>query len=267
MRTTAAVALLSLLPLAGFSADKLTWQDRVEIDRGMLAEYAKVKVLLPRAKKPLEFNADGTWDKSAWAAVAKESGPAARNGDMVQITKIEIEADRLVFQINGGYKGGRHWYDGVQVGAGPSMDPTMAPIGSGDSNAPGGTSIVLLFHKPLEPIKAAEIKKILAPVLDFDKRSATTIYAETLPPEVQKAIKEKRVREGMTHEQVLLAVGRPTHHERETTDDGVEQESWVYGTPPGRITFVTFVGDKVTKVKEEYAGLGTVAPDVPPVKQ
>ena len=77
-----------------------------------------------------------------------------------------------MFQINGGYKGGRHWYDGVQVGAGPTGNPTMAPMGD-DSNAPGGTSIVLLFHKPLEPIKAAEIKKILSPVLDFDKRSAT----------------------------------------------------------------------------------------------
>ena len=34
---------------------------------------------------------------------------------------------------------------------------------------------------------------MLAPVLDFEKRSATEIYSETLPPEVQKAIKEKRV--------------------------------------------------------------------------
>jgi hypothetical protein len=265
MRTAATIAVLSVLPAVGFSADKLTWQDRVEIDRGMIAEYAKVKVLLPRARKPLEFNADGTWDKAAWTAVAKESGPAARSGDLVQITKVSIEADRLVFQINGGYKGGRHWYSGGQVGAGPSMNPTMSPIGD-DSNAPGGTSLVLLFHKPLEPIKAADIKKILAPVLDFEKRTATEVYSETLPPEVQKAIRDKRVREGMTHEQVLMAVGRPTHHERET-NDGVEEESWVYGTPPGKITFVTFVGDKVTKVKEEYAGLGTIAPDPPTVRQ
>lgn len=265
MRTATAAAFLSLLPAAGFAADNLTWQDRVEIDRGMIAEYAKVKVLLPHSPKPLEFNADGTWDKSAWAAIAKRSGPAARNGDLVKITKVDIEADRLVFQINGGYKGGQHWYNRVQVGAGPNSDPAMAPIGD-DSNAPGGTSIVLLFHKPLQPIKAAALKKILSPVLDFDQRSSTEIYAETLPPEVRKAIKEKRVREGMTHDQVLLAVGRPTHHERDTAD-GVEEESWVYGTPPGKITFVTFVGDKVTKVKEEYAGLGNVAQDPPPAKQ
>ena len=134
------------------------------------------------------------------------------------------------------------------------------PLDQSDSNAPGGTTIAILFHKPLEPVKAAQIKKMLAPVLDFDKHSATEIYAENLPPEVQKAVKERHAREGMTREQVLLALGRPEHKWRETKD-GTEFEDWVYGTAPGKISFVTFVGDKVVKVKEEYAGLGTVEPD------
>ena len=34
---------------------------------------------------------------------------------------------------------------------------------------------------------------MLAPVMDFEKRTATELYANTLPPEVQKAIKDKRV--------------------------------------------------------------------------
>jgi hypothetical protein len=45
----------------------------------------------------------------------------------------------------------------------------------------------------------------------------------------------------------------------------LEVEDWVYGTPPGKITFVTFNGDKVIKVKESYAGLGTAVHDPPPV--
>jgi hypothetical protein len=57
-----------------------------------------------------------------------------------------------------------------------------------------------------------------------------------------------------------MAMGRPEHKSRETKD-GTEFEDWVYGTAPGKISFVTFVGDKVVKVKEEYAGLGTVEPD------
>ena len=199
------------------------------------------------------------WDKTQWGLIAKESGPAARTGDTVQVTKIAIESDRILLEINGGFKGGRKWYQGVQI---TGTMGQQVPVGNGDSNAPGGTSIVILFHKPLEPIKSAEIKKMLAPVLDFEKHSATEIYAETLPPEVQAAIKEKRAREGMTHEQVVLALGKPVYKSRETKD-GLELEDWVYGRAPGKITFVTFNGDKVIKVKEAYAGLGTEVSDPP----
>jgi len=255
MRAVATVAFVSMLPSLSY-AGKLGFEDRVELTRGLMAEYATVKVLLPRSKNPLAFESAGTYDKKAWGEIAKESGPAARQGDSVQITKIDFEADRLVLQINGGFKGGRHWYDGVQMGGGMG-NPNTVPISRNDSNAPGGTSIAILFHKPLEPIKAVEIKKMLAPVLDFDKHTVTEVYSETLPPETQKAIKEKRALVGMNHEQVLMAMGRPQHKSREPDKEGNETEDWVFGTPPGKITFVTFIGDKVTKVKDSFAGLGT----------
>jgi hypothetical protein len=100
------------------------------------------------------------------------------------------------------------------------------------------------------------VKKILSPVLDFDKRSATQLYSETLSPEMQKAITEKRALVGMDHDQVLLAMGHPDHKYRESKD-GVDLEDWIFGAPPGKITFVTFTGSKVSKVKEQYAGLGS----------
>jgi hypothetical protein len=46
--------------------------------------------------------------------------------------------------------------------------------------------------------------------------------------------------------------------------DGDETEDWIYGTPPGKITFVTFRDAKVIKVREDYAGLGTEAPLLEP---
>jgi hypothetical protein len=79
-------------------------------------------------------------------------------------------------------KGSRKWYQGIEIGMGGGG---TAPISRGDSNAPGGTTIAVLFHKPLEPVKAAEIKKLLAVVLDFEKRS-DQLYADTLPPEMRK---------------------------------------------------------------------------------
>ncbi len=258
MRTLAAFALLSLLPVPRVAAEKLTVEDKIELTRGLMAEYATVKILLPRSKKPLEFDANGTFDKKKWEEIAKTNGPAARAGDLVQITKIDLDADRIVLEINHGMKGGSKWYQHIEIG----MGTTTAPVAQGDSNAPSGTSVAILFHKSLEPIKSAEIKKMLAPIFDFERRSATEIYADTLPPEVKQAIKEKRVTVGMDREQVLLAMGQPQHKERQVKD-GEELEDWVFGTPPGRITFVTFNGSKVIQVKEAYAGLGTEVADPP----
>jgi hypothetical protein len=258
MRMLAVIAAIGFLALVAQAADKLSMEDRVELTRGLSAEYANAKVLLPRSKKPLEFDAkSGSYDKAGWSAIAKESGPAARTGDTVQVTKIEISDDSIVLQINGGYKGGRKWYQGVQLsgGLGGAQVPVNNP--NSDSNAPGGTSIVVLFHKSLEGMKASEVKKLLAPVLDFDRHSVTEIYSETLPPEMQKAIKEKRALVGMDREQVRMALGQWTAKERTTGEDGAEIEDWVYGKAPGKITFVTFSGEKVIKVKEAYAGLGT----------
>jgi hypothetical protein len=245
-------AILLFVPL--LSAEKLNFEERIKIVRGLTAEYATVKAFLPRSKKPLPFDASGTYDKKAWEDVGREFGPAARVGDLVQITKVDLQDDKIELEINNGMKGGRKWYERIEVG----MGTRTTPISSGQSNAPGGTTIAILFNQPLKPMEAADIKKILAPIFDFDRRSATEIYTETLPPEIQQAIKEKRAREGMDREQVMLALGRPENKVRETRD-GAELEDWVYGKPPGKITFVTFHNNKVIKVKESYAGLGAEA--------
>ena len=237
-----------------FAAGKLTYDDEVELVRGLSAEYAKVKAYLPRSKKPIDFNSDGTWDKQAWLNAGEKLGPAARVGDQIQITKVTLENDKILLEINGGIKSGRHWYDNVQVG----MGGATGPVANGSSNASAGTYLAILFHKPLEPIKAADVKKLLSPIFDFDKHSATEIYAETLPPEIKAAIAEKRARPGMDRDQVIMAMGVPVRKIRETVDD-IEAEDWIYGTPPGKIVFVTFNGSKCIKVKESYAGLGAEA--------
>lgn len=268
MRVLTLIAVAGTLALIVSAADKpdkvdkLTIEDRVELTRGLSAEYANAKVLLPRSKKALEFDAQtATYDKKEWIAIAKESGPAARTGDTVQVTKVDLFDDHIVLQINGGFKGGRKWYQGVQVTGG--VNQSVPLNNTNDSNAPGGTSIVVQFHKSIEGMKATEIKKLLAPVLDFDRHSVTEIYSETLPPEVRQAIKDKHILVGMDRDQVRMALGQPTHKERQTKE-GVDLEDWVYGTPPGKIVFITFNGEKVVKVKEDFAGLGT---DVGAVKQ
>jgi hypothetical protein len=232
-------------------ADKLEFDQRVHIVRGLTAEYATAKILLPRSKKPLDFSSNGTWDKTKWQEAAQSLGPAARAGDLVQITKVEIEKDKLVLEINGGMKGGRKWYDNVQVG----MGNRTTPIRGNQTAAPGGTTIALVFDKETPALEASEFKKMLAPILDFERRTATEQLVDTLPPEVQAAVKEKRAIEGMDREQVVLALGKPRSKVRETKD-GTDEEDWIYGLPPGKVTFVTFANGKVVRVKDSYAGLG-----------
>ena len=131
MRGYAVIAILTFAPGLLPAGNKLTWEDRVELTRGLTAEYATVKALLPRSHKPLEFDATGGYDKQQWTQIARESGPAARTGDLVQITKVDIDDDKLVLQINGGYKGGRKWYQGVNV---TGTMGQQVPIGNSDSN-------------------------------------------------------------------------------------------------------------------------------------
>jgi hypothetical protein len=255
--------ILLAFAAVSLSAEKLTDDQRIEILRGMTAEYATVKTYLPRSKKPLEVQSTGQYDKAAWQEIGKEFGPAARVGDLIQITKVNIESDKLILEINGGMKGKRKWFENVEVG----MGGRTRPINSGQNTAaPGGTTIALLFNKQTPPAEPAEIKKLLAPILDFERRSATESAIEMLPPEIKEAVKANRAVEGMNRDQVIMALGKPRTKVRETKD-GVDEEDWIYGLPPGKVTFVTFANSKVIRVKETYAGLGgsTVPPMKPPL--
>jgi len=255
-----ALTLIFSVTAAQLWADskKLTEDQRIEILRGLSSEYAKIKVLLPRSKKTLEFASDGTWDKAAWQAAEKELGAAGRIGDLIQVTHVEIDKDRIILELNGGSKAKRKFLDHVQIGMGTQTSPVTGPA----TNAPGGTTVALTFGGPIGEVTSAEIKKMLQPILDFEKESVTANYVETLPEPIQQAVKAKRVIEGMNHDQVLLAVGKPVHKSRETKE-GTDYEDWIYGEPPGRVMFVTFTGDKVVKVKETYAGLGGSVAETP----
>lgn len=236
------------------SRDKLTDDEKIEILRNLSAEYGKAKTYIPRSKKPLAFDAkDGTWDQAKWQMEAQQNGgPAAREGDQVKITHVEFATDKLIIEINGGLKSGQHWYDHIQAG----MGGMARPVGNGDYTPSMGSSIELNFHKPLENLTSDQVKKVLAPLIDFDKHSVTKVYSETLPPEVQKAITEKRALEGMSRDEVLMALGHPRTKYRYSKEDS-DFEDWIYGGEgPGKVTFVTFTGAKVVKVKESYAGLG-----------
>lgn len=257
------IAVLTLLACTILQAgvlgpgDKLTDDEKIELLRGLVSEYATMKVPLARSKKPLEFFVEGNFNRRYWEDAFRSLGPAAREGEQVQITKVTFQGDRLLFDINGGLTSGQHWYDHISGGMGtPTQTTTQVDNGGYGPSPTLGTYILVVFRKPMEGLTSAAVKKMLAPIMDFNQRSAAQLYSETLSPEMQKAVAEKRATVGMTRDQVKLALGAPDTKYRETTRDGVETEDWIYGKGVGKYTFVTFAGSKVVTVKETYAGLG-----------
>jgi len=254
-------AFLAVAALATLRADekKLSVDQRVELLRGLTAEYATAKVAIPKSPKNLEFQAGGGYDITAWGTANRQFGTAARVGDILQVTKVDIGHDKITLELNGGSKLKRKWSDHIEVGMGGST----RPINQGQAtNAPAGTTIVVNWGTPLPPLQANDVKKILAPILDFEKRTVTENFVESLSPELQEAIKNKRATVGMSRDEVLLALGRPDNKSRETKE-GLETEDWIYGRPPGKVSFVTFANAKVIKVKETYAGLGGSVAETP----
>jgi hypothetical protein len=261
IRLLAMLICLAPLALPQGKADpeaRLSDEDKIELIRGLTAESVTVKVFLPRSKKALKFDADGVYDKSDWMETGREYGPVARVGDLVKITKIDFEKDKIVLQINDGLNTKGKWYERIEGGMGGGN--RTVPLSRGQSRS-AGTTVAVVFPSRVPPLKPAEVKKILEPIFDFEKRSATENYFDTLPPEIQEAIKAKRAEVGMDRDQVVMALGQPRDRIRDHQDDGEEIEDWIYGMPPGKITFVSFSEGKVIKVKDTYAGLGgTIAP-------
>jgi hypothetical protein len=182
-------------------------------------------------------------------------GAAVNTGDSVQITKLEFRAHQIVVDVNGGGRGRKRWRDHIQISLGGTM-PSVQSTSTQDQGPPGlqpgmGSTILLEFNKPLPDMTPEELKQLLSPLLNFAKeRSAAVQWFDTLPPEMKKAIQERKPVLGMDREEVVAAIGKPDHKVRERDTDGNDIEDWIYGQPPSRTVFIRFTGDRVTGIKQ-----------------
>lgn len=264
MRMTVRTVLPALLLSAYPASAELTVGERQEIVRALTAEYGTAKVLIPRSKKPLSYRPGEDINSEEWGEAFNKFGPAARVGDLVQVTKVEFKGDRLVFEFNHGLNGGRRWWHRVQVVGGGTRGTTL---GQGqDTHAPGGTELALVFDDRVPDKDAEGFLELLKPILDFEQRSASEMYLESIDPKFREAIERKEVIEGMDRDMVLLALGRPDRKVRDFKD-GIETEDWIYGEPPGDIVFVKFEDDAVISVKHAHANLGGQVSERKPIER
>ncbi|HKV61301.1 MAG TPA: hypothetical protein VJO16_05270 [Candidatus Acidoferrum sp.] len=240
------------------AARSTTLQDssKLELIRYVSGEFAKAIKPLPAGKEGFHLTVGkGLQSEQLDRAVASH-GPAVNTGDSVQITKLEFRDHQIVVDVNGGGRGKRHWRDHIQIGMGGAGYPPMQTSTTQDQGPPGvqpgmGSTLFLDFNKSVPDLTPDELKQILSPILNFAKeRSAAVQWIDTLPPEMKKAIQERKPVVGMDREELVAAIGKPDHKVRERDSEGNDIEDWIYGQPPSKTVFVRFQGERVTSIKQ-----------------
>jgi hypothetical protein len=229
---------------------------KLNLIRYVSGEFAKAVKPLPAGKEGFRLSVGKPLETEMLDRAVATHGAAVSTGDKVQITRLEFRAHQIVVDLNGGGHGKRHWRDHIQIGLGGPPRPSVQSTSSQDQGPPGmqpglGSTLFLDFDKPLPDLTPDELKQILSPFLNFAKeRSAAVQWFDTLPPEMKKAIQERKPVVGMDREELVAAIGKPDHKVRERDSDGNDIEDWIYGQPPSKTVFVRFMGDRVTSIKQ-----------------
>lgn len=252
-RPLASIAVLLLLTSAAAADSRsqtrpeISKQTRMELVRALSAEFAFTRKQLPLGQRVIVIRPDGsvaTSDRELYS-LAAQHGQVARAGDRIQITALEFKGKEIIFEINGGPKKRKKWYQRIEVGSRGGS----SPVDPRPENDARGLSIVVQFDKHIPEMTAAELRDRLNPVFDFTVKSAAQAYTETLPKNVQDAIRDHRVLVGMTKEMVTYSKGRPPRRLREKDENQVDYEEWIFGDPPEDVEFVRFIGDEVVQLK------------------
>lgn len=242
---------------AGVDSDKtqstpagpLKPESRLSLVRYVDGELVQIVRPIPAGKKGFHMKAGVPVNENALRSAVVSAGAAINPGDRAQITSLDFKDKEIVIDINGGGKGKTRMRDRIHLEVGGV--PTMTTTPDNPVNTNPGATIYLDFDKPLPDMSAEDLEAFLADVLDFSKRhSAAVQWVETLPPEMQQAIQDKKPIVGMDRDMVIAAMGRPDKKVREKSADGAEIEDWIYGKPPAKTVFVSFEGDKVTQVHQ-----------------
>ena len=234
----------------GLKADTtydLSEESRIKIIRTLGSEYVALKIPLPINKTGLTVNSNGEFDWKKNEEASLSAGQFIAPGITVQITKINISPNKIVFEINGGgRKKKKRFLERIQLGGSSGGRPLADPTSDAP---PQGSYVNIQFAKSIPELSPEAIKQILSNVLDFSQKSAVKSFIESVPEEFQEAVKDKKAVVGMDKDLVVAALGRPLRKIREKKGE-VESEDWIYGEKPQKVIFVTFQEGRVVSVKE-----------------
>lgn len=229
---------------------------KLALIRFVSGEFAKAIKALPAGKEGFLVYVGKPLNTEVLDRSVATRGAAVSPGDKVQITKLDFRDHQIIVDLNGGGRGKHHWRDHLQIGLGGAPMPTVQSTSTQDNGPPGlqpglGSTLFLEWNKSVPDMTPDELKQLLAPFLNFaSERSAAVQWIDTLPPEMKKAIQERKPLLGMDREELVAAMGKPDHKVRERDSDGNEIEDWIYGQPPAKTIFIRFLGERVTSIKQ-----------------
>jgi len=221
---------------AQHGAKKATLQEdtKLELIRYVSGEFAKAAKALPAGKEGFLQYVEKPLNEDVLQRAVATHGAAVHAGEQVQITKLEFRSHTIVVDVNGGGRGKRRFLDHIQIGMGGTETPIprsttqTQEVGPPGLQPGAGSTLFLEFNKSIPDLSPEDLKKLLSPFLDFTRqRSATVQWVDTLPPDIKKAIQERKPKVGMDREMVVAAIGKPGHKVRERDTEGNEIEDWI----------------------------------------
>jgi hypothetical protein len=165
----------------------------------------------------------------------KERGVGVEANEVVMITEVKIDGDKVEVHLGGGGEGRR----------GGKHAQETSPV----FKRAGGSRINFCYDRGLTDadIAPGAFLKFVARVLDV-KPLQDQIALRDVPPEVRRAIEAQTVTEGMTYEMVLLSLGEPEQKKVNDNAGGGLSETWYY-MKEGHRWVVDFQDGKVTQVR------------------
>lgn len=229
----------------------ITEKTKQQLIRTFQADEAFAVRPIPLGMHGVVLHANGPLSPSgtAYADELEKHGISVKPGDRVVITKFVVRPDRILFEFNDGPEKHHRILQHIELGAGMGT----VPLARDDGHVPVGSRMTLVFEKFVPEMDASQVRKLIAPMIDFSLKTPVEAFADTLPPKLKGAVINHEVLVGMNREMVLKAVGQPDQKVRET-EGQTPFEEWIYGAPPHEVQFVRFNGNRVIRL--EIADVG-----------
>lgn len=237
----AALAMLvMLLPLQLTGA---SGRAKRELTRLLLGKDVKALTQLPATKEGLNIfysvdrkNMDERGlDLKNLTKWLKEKGVGVDSNEVVTITNVKIDDDKIEVHLAGGGQGRR----------GSKHAQKTSPV----YMRAGGSRINFRYGRSLtdDDLKPENFLDFMARILDVSALR-NDFAMRNVSPEYRRAIESKTVAEGMTYQEVLLSLGEPEQKKIADQGSGGDlSETWYYMKDGHRVV-VDFQNGKVTKV-------------------